>query len=85
MRKRLNRDGIDFDSLPKGKQVQYIIDNWDKIWTPVNAITVDGMSTDDCEYLDIVIIEPTIEEVRGTEYEKYIPEIIQGYRSFEFI
>lgn len=42
------------------------------------------MSIDSCEYRDYYFIPRILEKVRGTEYEKYIPEIVRGYSYFEF-
>ena len=82
-RRRPRRSG--FEDLSAEQQVSYVIENWDnEIWTPVNAKIEYGMSIDSCEYRDFHFIPQILEEVRGTEYEKYIPEISRGYSYFEF-
>ena len=74
-----------FDALSAKQQVSYVIENWDnEIWTPINAEIEEGMSIDSCEYRDFYFIPQILEEVRGTEYEKYIHEIVRGYSSFEY-
>lgn len=83
IRRRPHRYG--FDALSDEQQVSYVIENWDnEIWTPVNVEIEYGMSIDSCEYRDDYFIPQILEEVRGTEYEKYIPEIVRGYLYFEF-
>lgn len=74
-----------FKDMTRGEQVNYVIEHWDdEIWTPVNAEVINGMSIDSCEYRDYYFIPRILEKVRGTEYEKYIPEIVRGYSYFEF-
>lgn len=74
-----------FKDMTGEEQVSYVIEHWDdEIWTPVNEEVMIGMSTDSCEYRDDYFIPQIIEEVKGTEYEKYIPEICFGYSFFEF-
>lgn len=72
-----------FDSLTAEQQVSYIIENWDnEIWTPINA-KIDVVSID-FEYRDDYFIPRILEEVKGTEYEKYIPEIRCEYSYFKY-
>lgn len=74
-----------FKDMTRGEQVSYVIEHWDdEIWTPVNEEIINGMSIDSCEYRDDYFIPQILEEVKGTEYEKYIPEICRGYLFFEF-
>lgn len=82
VRRRIRSDG--FDSLSAEQQVSYVIEHWDEIWTPVNAEVEYGMSIDSCEYRDFYFIPGILEEVKGTEYEKYIHEICSGYLAFEY-
>ena len=82
-RRRVRRNG--FDTLSAEQQVSYVIEHWDdEIWTPVNKEIEYGMSIDSCEYRDYHFIPIILEEVRGTEYEKYIHEICHGYSYFEY-
>lgn len=84
-RRRRRIRGRYFDDLSAEEQVSYVIENWDdEIWTPVNEEIEYGMSIDSCEYRDYHFIPQILEEVRGTEYEKYIPEICHGYSYFEY-
>ena len=74
-----------FDALSAEQQVSYVIESWDnEIWTPVNDEIEEGMSIDSCEYRDSYFIPQILKEVRGTEYEKYIPEIARGYSYFKY-
>lgn len=82
IRRRVRRDG--FDDLSAEQQVQFVKEHWDEIWTPVNAEIETGMSIDSCEYRDYHFLPIILEEVKGTEYEKYIPEICCGYSYFKF-
>ncbi len=83
MRRRIRSSH--FKDMTRGEQVNYVIEHWDdEIWTPVNAEVINGMSIDSCEYRDYYFIPRILEKVRGTEYEKYIPEIVRGYSYFEF-
>ena len=83
-RRRRRIGGRYFDDLSAEEQVLYVIEHWDdEIWTPVNAEVEFGMSIDSCEYRDYYFIPGILEEVEGTEYEKYIPEICHGYLAFE--
>lgn len=84
MRRRVRRGGVDYDSLSPEQQVSYAIEHWNEIWTPVNAEIINGMSIDSYEYRDYYFIPGILEEVEGTEYEKYTPEICHGYLAFEF-
>lgn len=78
MRRRIRSSH--FKDMTRGEQVNYVIEHWDdEIWTPVNAEVINGMSIDSCEYRDYYFIPRILEKVRGTEYEKYIPEIVRGY------
>ena len=84
-RRRRRVRGRYFDDLSAEEQVLYVIEHWDdEIWTPVNAEVEYGMSIDSCEYRDYYFIPGILEEVKGTEYEKYIPEICHGYLAFTF-
>ena len=83
-RRRRRIRGRYFDDLSAEEQVLYVIENWNEIWTPFNAEVEYGMSIDSCEYRDYYFIPRILEEVNGTEYEKYIPEICHGYLAFEF-
>lgn len=84
-RTRRRPRSIGFDSLSPEQQVSYVIEHWDnEIWTPVNEYVVNGMSIDSCEYRDYYFIPGILEEVEGTKYEKYIPEICHGYLAFEY-
>lgn len=83
IRRRVRRDG--FDSLSDEQQVSYVIEHWDsEIWTPVNEEVEIGMSIDSLEYRDYYFIPSILEEVEGTEYEKYTPEICHGYLAFTY-
>lgn len=73
-----------FENMTRGEQVFYIIEHWNEIWTPIDAEIENGMSIDSCEYRDYCFIPRILEEVKGTEYEKYTPEICHGYQAFEF-
>lgn len=85
MERTRRRNGHAFDRLSADQQVQYVIEHWnDEIWTPVNEEIEDEMSIDSCEYRDYYFIPQIIEEVKGTEYEKYIPEICCGYALFKY-
>lgn len=83
-RRRRRERGWYFDDLSAEEQVLYAIEHWNEIWTPFNAEVEYGMSIDSCEYRDFYFIPGILEEVEGTEYEKYIPEICHGYLAFEF-
>ena len=82
-RRRVRRGGVDYYSLSPEQQVSYVIEHWDEIWTPVNAEVEFEMSIDSLEYRDYYFIPGILEEVEGTEYEKYTPEICHGYLAFE--
>lgn len=82
-RRRRRIGGRYFDDLSAEEQVLYVIEHWDEIWTPVNAEVEFEMSIDSLEYRDYYFIPKILEEVEGTEYEKYIPEICHGYLAFE--
>ena len=83
-RRRRRVRGRYFDDLSAEEQVLYVIEHWNEIWTPFNAEVEYGMSIDSCEYRDFYFIPGILEEVKGTEYEKYIPEICRGYSYFEY-
>lgn len=84
-RRRVRRGSGGYHSLSPAQQVSYVIEHWDdEIWTPVNKEIPHGMSIDSCEYRDYYFIPGILEEVKGTEYEKYIPEICHGYLAFEY-
>ena len=85
-RRRIIRDRYFryFDSLTAEQQVSHIIENWNnEIWTPTNA-KVGYVMPIDFEYRDDYFIPRILEEVRGTEYEKYIDEIRCGYSYFKY-
>lgn len=84
-RRRRRVRGRYFDDLSAEEQVLYVIENWnDEIWTPVDAEPCYGMTIDSMEYRDYYFIPKILEEVKGTEYEKYIPEICHGYSYFKY-
>lgn len=74
-RRRVRSNG--FDSLTAEQQVQYVIDNWNEIWTPVDAEIDFSISMDDMEHFDYYYIPDIEDEIEGTEFEKYKFEIIQ--------
>lgn len=75
----------DYYRLTAEQQVSHVIENWDnEIWTPVNAKIDYKLSICSREYMDDYFIPRILEEVRGTEYEKYIDEIRRGYSYFKF-
>lgn len=83
VRRRIRSNG--FDSLSAEQQVSHVIEHWDdEIWTPANAEVEFGMSIDSLEYRDYYFMPGILEEVEGTEYEKYIPEICHGYLAFKY-
>lgn len=85
MRNRRRIRGVGYYSLSPKQQVSHVIEHWaDEIWTPVNAEIDDVMSIDSLEYRDDYFLPRILEEVKGTEYEKYIPEICHGYLAFRF-
>lgn len=74
-----------FNDLSAEQQVSYVIENWNnEIWTPVNAKIEYVRSIDFLENRDYHFLPLLFEELRGTEFEKYIPEIGRGYSYFEF-
>lgn len=74
-----------FDALSAEQQVSYVIENWNnEIWTPVDTKIEYGKSLDFLENRDYHFLPLLFEELRGTEFEKYIPEIGRGYTYFEF-
>lgn len=83
-RRRRLIGGRYFDDFSAEEQVLYVIEHWNEIWTPFNAEVEYGMSIDSCEYRDFYFIPGILEEVKGTEYEKYTPEICHGYFAFEY-
>lgn len=82
MRKRIRNSH--FKDMTCKEQVDYAIEHWkDEIWTPVNNEVENEMSIDSCEYRDYYFMPQILEEVKGTEYERYIPEIMCGYTFFK--
>lgn len=83
--RRRVRSNSGYNGLSAEQQVSHVIEHWDdEIWTPVNAEVEYGMSIDSCEYRDYYFIPRILEEVEGTEYEKYTPEICHGYLAFTY-
>lgn len=75
----------DYYRLTAEQQVSHVIENWDnEIWTPVNAEVSWELPIYEPEYMNDYFIPQILEEVRGTEYEKYIDEILRGYSYFKF-
>lgn len=73
-----------FRGLTPEQQVSYVIKHWDEIWTPVSVEEKCWKSISTLEYKISYFIPSILDEVRGTEFAKYIPEIIRGYISWEF-
>lgn len=85
MRRRINKVGY-FNDLTADEQVQDVINNWGVMF-PVLVVTEERkredyedsliLSLDEREYFDDFFIPGILEEIKGTEFEKYKSEIIQ--------
>lgn len=89
MRRRINK-GDNFNSLTAEEQVQDVISNWGVLF-PVLVVTEkqkredyeDSLifDLDEVEYFDEYYIPGILEDIKGTEFEKYKSEIIKGLYS----
>lgn len=87
MRRRIRKRGDLFEDLTANEQVQDVINNWGNMF-PVLVVTEKQkredyedsliLSIDEREYFDDYFIPGVLYEIKGTEFEKYKREIVEG-------
>lgn len=84
---RRRRRNPSYENMTADEQVQHLIEFWDiMFYDPFEEdfAEYNEMTVDDLEYRDSYFIPKLKEEIKGTEFERYQIELVNGYMTLNF-